>query len=270
MTVEPGAGPRWPARSVSTEAAEAAYRVRFDEAGPDGVARPSTLLRYAQDVAWIHSESLGFDRAWYATRGLAWVVRSAQLATLAPVRTGNLVVARTQVVGFRKIWARRRTEVRSLDGDAPSELLAWLHTDWVMTDERGAPARVPPEIPAVFGMPPGPYTPLRVELPDPPDRAVHHRLTVRPRDIDPMGHANNAVYLDWAAEAAALVLEDAGPAVVTRARLEYLTPAAPGDALVAAAWELPGDGNDPHAGREIAVRIRRADGADILRAAIGG
>jgi hypothetical protein len=40
----------------------AGYRVRFDEAGPDGNLRTSGVLRYAQDVAWRHSEVLGFDR----------------------------------------------------------------------------------------------------------------------------------------------------------------------------------------------------------------
>ena len=45
---------------------EARYRVRFDEAGPDGLAPDVGLMRYAQDVAWQHSTALGFDRAWYA------------------------------------------------------------------------------------------------------------------------------------------------------------------------------------------------------------
>ena len=270
MTPGPNPTGTWSARSVSTAAAEAAYRVRFDEAGPDGLARASTLLRYAQDVAWIHSESLGFDRAWYAARGLAWVVRGAELVTERPIRTGDVVVVRTEVVGFRKVWARRRTEVRSLDGDAAAELLAWLHTDWVMTDQRGAPARVPPEIPAVFDRAPQPFVPLRVELPQTPDHALLHRITVRPQDIDPMGHANNAVYLDWAVEAAGLVLEDAGRAVAGRARLEYLTPAGPGDTLAAAAWAFPGDVEDQAGHVDVAVRIRRADGADVLRAAVGG
>ena len=51
----------------------AGYRVRFDEAGPDGLLRTSALMRYAQDIAWRHSEQLGFDRDWYASRGLGSV-----------------------------------------------------------------------------------------------------------------------------------------------------------------------------------------------------
>ena len=47
--------------------------------------RTSTLLRYAQDLASFHSAELGFDRAWYAERGLAWLARAAAVAVLAPI-----------------------------------------------------------------------------------------------------------------------------------------------------------------------------------------
>jgi len=53
---------------VSGARYEAAYRVRFDEAGPDGRLRTSGLLRYTQDLAARHSEALGYDRAWYRAR----------------------------------------------------------------------------------------------------------------------------------------------------------------------------------------------------------
>ena len=120
------------------------YRVRFDECGPDGLVRTSALLRYAQDVAWIHSERLGFDRAWYAERGLAWVVRAAELAILAPVPLGSSSTLST---------ARHRLPQGlgpPADRGPPGgrTLALWGHTDWVMTDSRGMPGRVPPEFPA--------------------------------------------------------------------------------------------------------------------------
>src|SRR5215213_5141450 len=67
----------------------AGYRVRFDEAGPDGLVRSSALLRYAQDVAWRHSEHLGFDRGWYQARGLGWVVRGLELEVREPIPMGH-------------------------------------------------------------------------------------------------------------------------------------------------------------------------------------
>jgi acyl-CoA thioesterase FadM len=177
------------------------YRVRFDECGPDGLVRSSALLRYAQDVAWVHSERMGFDRAWYAERGLAWVVRAVELAILAPLALGQVVDLTTGVTGFRRVWARRSTEGRLPDG----RLVLWAHTDWVMTDVvRGAPGRVPPEFPAAFDVPPGKFEPGRISLPPTPVGAVHHVSRVRPQDLDPLGHVNNAAYLDYLEEALAI------------------------------------------------------------------
>ena len=213
------------------------YRVRFDECGPDGTVRTSSLLRYAQDVAWLHSEVMGFDRAWYADRGLAWVVRAAELGIVARVSLGETLSISTSISGFRKVWARRRTEARLDDGT----LVLWGHTDWVITDHRGMPVRVPPEFPARFPSPPGTFEPGRVPLPASPAGACHATLRVRPQDVDPMGHVNNAAYLDYLEE----TLIDAGERGVTaigrvprRVRLEYLQPAAPGAELHAAAWQL--------------------------------
>ena len=58
---------------------ELPYRVRFDEAGPDGLLRASGYLRWAQDMAWRHSEAAGLDRDWYAEQGLTWLIRAAEL-----------------------------------------------------------------------------------------------------------------------------------------------------------------------------------------------
>ena len=216
------------------------YRIRFDECGADGIVRTSALLRYAQDVAWIHSERLGFDRAWYAERGLAWVVRAAELGGLAPVRLGDTLTISTMITGFRKVWARRRTEARLADGT----LALWGHTDWVMTDRRGLPGRVPPEFPAVFDVPPGPFEPGRVVLPPAPPAATLLRTRVRPQDIDPMGHVNNAAYLDYLEESLVAAGGPALPAMTAtprRVRLEYVAAAAPLAMLEGAAWPLADD-----------------------------
>ena len=96
---------------------EAAYRVRFDEAGPDGRLRTSGLLRYTQDLAAQHSEALGYDRAWYAARGLTWLVRAAEIEVLRAIPYGVHLLGTTRVVGFRRVWSRRESAF-SLDGEA--------------------------------------------------------------------------------------------------------------------------------------------------------
>ena len=117
----------------------AGYRVRFDEAGADGRVRTSALLRYAQDIAWRHSEDLGFDRTWYTERGRWWVVRAVELEVLEPVPMGHTLRLATAVLGHRRIWARRRGEFRLAGGT----LAAIATTDWVIVDGRGRIVRIP-------------------------------------------------------------------------------------------------------------------------------
>lgn len=213
------------------------YRIRFDECGPDGLVRTSALLRYTQDVAWVHSERLGFDRAWYAERDLAWVVRAVELEVAEPLPLGRTIALRTAVTGLRKVWARRRTEGRADDG----RLVLWVHTDWVMTDtRRGLPGRIPEAFPAAFAVPPGGFEPGRVPLPPAPATAVEHRSVVRPQDLDPMGHVNNAAYVDYLEEGLASAGTAAQAAISgtpRRLRLEYLAPAASGTGLVGLSWQ---------------------------------
>ncbi len=235
------------------------YRIRFDECGPDGNLRTSGLLRYAQDIAWIHSEGLGFTRDWYAERGLAWVVRAIEMVILAPVPLGRELVVSTAPTGFRRVWGRRRTEARLEDGT----LVMWGDTDWVMTDHRGMPGRIPAEFPAAFAVPPGTFEPVRVPLPETPADAAVLRTVVRPQDLDPMGHVNNAAYLDYLEEALHAAGEQGRRMLVDvprRVRLEYAAAAAPDAALVGAAWRDRAAGDDWWA-----WRLTDDDGRDLAR-----
>jgi len=238
-------------RSRAAEPFRHAYRVRFDEAGVDGLVRASTLLRYVQDVAWVHSERLGFDRPWYAERGVAWLVRAAEVAVLGRIPMGASIDLTTDVVGHRKVWARRRSEA-FLDGT----VVGWIHTDWVLVDRRGALARIPPEIDAAFPNPIADFQIGRVELAETAQQpAAERRFRVRPHELDPNGHVNNATYVDWLEES--IPDESAMRQVPRRYRLEYAAAAGPGDELVATAWP---DGSS------WSQRLRLAAGGELVRA----
>jgi acyl-ACP thioesterase len=228
---------------VNDQLFHAAYRVRFDEAGPDGNLLTSGLLRYAQDVAWQHSEALGFDRAWYAERQLTWLVRGGEIEVSRGARMGTTLDITTEVLGYRKVWARRRSEVRLQDGS----LAAWVHTDWLLIDRVGRPTRVPAEISHLLAARVLDAAMARVDTGEPPPTAAVRRFTVRQHELDPLAHVNNAVYLDWLEEG----IRDAGGSdAPARYRLEYAAAAEPGAALERVTW--PYDGGWAH-------HIRRGD-----------
>jgi acyl-CoA thioesterase FadM len=224
-SVEPS--PPFPPLRIEQE-----YRVRFDEATPDGLAKTSALLGYLQDVAWRHSEVFGFPREWYAERGLAWVVRAMDVTLAAPIRDGDQLWVSTRILGFRRVMARRQSELRAADG-APAGVVI---VDWAMTDGR-APVRVPGEISGIPGVERSSFVPTRVDLPPIPTGVRVQEIVPRLRELDPMGHANNGVYLDWLDEAVATAGgADDVRAAARRYRVEYLRAAGPGIALRSMAW----------------------------------
>ena len=237
------------------DACSAPYRVRFDEASPDGLLRTSVLLRYAQDLAGYHSTARGFGRAWYAERSITWLVRAAGIAVLAPVRVGSELVGTTRVVGWRRVWARRRTEFH----DDAGLLVAWVHIDWVLLDARGAPTRIPTEFDAAFGAPTATFALGRVDLGEAPLGATTMTMSVRPQELDPMDHVNNAVYADWVEEAVIAAGGRSDVRSIPRvARLDYARAVESGATVDATTWRDP-DGS-------WSCRIAEAGGTDLLRA----
>jgi acyl-ACP thioesterase len=238
---------------------EATYRVRFDEAGPDGQVRTSGLLRYTQDLAARHSEALGYDRAWYRERGLTWLVRTAELEIAAPIPYGAQLAGTTRVVGFRRVWSRRESAFR-----VGSRLAAVVRIDWVLLDGSGSPTRIPSEF-EVFFRSSAPTAGLqlgRVTLGESPPEAQRRTIIVRPQELDPLDHVNNAVYADWLDEAVLAAAGAEGPDIVRglprRVRLEYALAAEPGERLETLTWQDEG-------GWSCAVR-RASDSSDVLRA----
>ena len=79
--------------------------------------------------------------------------------------------------------------------------LAWVHTDWVLIDARGALIRIPDVFGEAFRVPETTGQIQRVTLPPTPAGAPTRMFAVRPHELDPAAHVNNAVYLDWLEEA---------------------------------------------------------------------
>lgn len=234
---------------------ERTYRVRFDEAGPDGRLRSSGYLRYAQDLAWIHSEGAGFGRDWYGERGLTWLVRAVELDVLSDVAFGNELIVSTEVVGFRRVWARRRSLFHLPGSERPA---AEAITDWVLLNARGAPTRVPAELVGYFAGGVSNFTPLRLELPPTAADASVMAMSVRRSELDPMAHVNNAAYLDyldehylWAARPRESLESP------RRYRAEFIASAEPGTNLVGRGWQEE---------RSWCYRLEADNGREMLRA----
>jgi acyl-CoA thioesterase FadM len=232
------------------------YHVRFEEATAAETIRTAVFLAWLADIAWQHSTLLGFGRAWYSERGLGWLVRAVRLDVLAPIPTYAPALVSTRVLGYRRVAARRECEVRDPDGRP----LAIGHVDWALVNERGVPTRVPPEFGRFVSGEPASFDLHKVALPPTPEDAFERSFHVRRRDLDPMDHVNNSVYLDYFEEA--LVAAGQGEVLAATPRryvLDFAASAVFDELVTGRAW--PNDGG-------WAYRLARADGAEMFRATV--
>ncbi len=210
------------------------FRIRYEECGISGTIRASVYLRFLQELAFAHSAALGFPLAWYEANRLFWLVRRVRLLIHEPARYGEALTGTTQVVGMRRILARRRNTVRrASDGAA----LATVAVDWILTHDGVATARIPAEFASAFPSLEQTVAPWALEEPDAPAGASWTAQRIRASDCDAMGHANNAVYLDLFDDA--IIRVGGAAAVETYPRtydLQYQAAANAGAELRDIAW----------------------------------
>lgn len=214
------------------------FTVRYDECGADGALRASVYLRFIQELAFGHSAALGFPLTWYERHRRYWLVRRVHLAVAAPAGYGEALVGTTRILGARRMLARRLNTIRRVhDGTEVATALV----DWTFTADGSAPAHVPEEMARAFPTLGQPIAPMPLEEPPRPAGDAWTALWIRSSDLDAMGHANNAVYLDLLDDA---VTRAGGRAVVEAHPrtydIQYRAAAGPGMALRDLAWEDDG------------------------------
>jgi len=230
---------------------ERSFAVRAYECDVYGHVNHANYLRYMQEAAIEASASVGYDTRAYERLGRIWLIRETDIEYLRPLFYGDRLTVRTWVADFRKVRSRRIYEFRR---EGTEEPVARAVTDWVFLDrETLHPAAIPEEMARAFrpdgGRERGPWKPF-AGLPDPPSGSHVMQRNVEWRDIDHVGHVNNAVYLSYNEEAGLDVARTLGRRLdemfsagwgtfTRRNRIEYLRPAVLGDVLEVETWLSP-------------------------------
>jgi acyl-CoA thioester hydrolase len=223
-------------------------RVRYYECDLYGHVNHANYLRYMQEAAFDASAAVGYNLDRYAELGRSWLIRETEIEYLRPLRYGDSVQVTTWVADMRRVRSRRAYELRRAGS---SELAARAVTDWAFMDSAtGRSAPIPAEIKAAFVAEGAPTVPPRRRFPvppSPPAGAFRQQRRVEWRDLDQVGHVNNAVYLSYIEDCAIQAARGSGwPQarmaaegfnIVTREhRIEYLQPALLDDELTLTTW----------------------------------
>lgn len=228
---------------------ERTFRVRHYECDAYGHVNHANYLRYMQETAFDASAAAGYDFDWYAAAGHNWLVRESDITYHRPLTYGDSVTVKTWVADFHRVRSRRVYELR-LTGSG--ELVAEASTDWVyLQTDTLRPATIPQEMQNAF-YPEGPPQPAnqRDRFPTPPPappRAFTNRRLVEWRDIDTVGHVNNANYLVYLEDCGVQAVNHFGwpvsrmmaagfGIVARRYRIDYRQAAVLDDELLVTTW----------------------------------
>lgn len=218
--------------------------VRHYECDIHGFLRDAAYLRYMETAAFDATTAAGYDEERYRRMGRIWLIRETTFHLVGHLRPGDRAVITTWVMDFRRVRSRR---AYTLHNAATGALVARASTDWAFLDmATGRPATIPAELIAAFFPEGAPQQPEpRERFPAAPSMPVDSavvRRRVEWRDLDPAGHVNNAVYLDYAEEAARRFAAQRGwptaalaatglDMVAQQHHIEYRLPAMPDEEL---------------------------------------
>lgn len=105
-------------------------------------------VQWMQDIAYAHSQHVGFDNARLAEMGSTWIIRSHSIHYRRPALLGQTILAHTWVHEIRKASSLRKYKfIRESD----QAEIAHGESDWVYIDRTtGRPRIIDDEIVAAF------------------------------------------------------------------------------------------------------------------------
>ncbi len=174
------------------------FEVRSYDLNSHSHVNTASYHQYLEEGATRASADAGFTYDWYFAHRHSWVVRKLQVRYLRPLRHGDELALRTWVSDVRRIYSHREYDLRRADDDSP---VLRARAKWVYVNlDTLRPARIPDQAEAAF-QPTGELPALRIHLRQPRLLDAHRPYTgerrVQHYEIDPTGHANNAVYINW-------------------------------------------------------------------------
>ncbi|WP_420454276.1 acyl-[acyl-carrier-protein] thioesterase [Rubrivirga sp.] len=181
------------------------FAIRATEVGPDETASALTICDLLQEAAGEHARASGREGFPLAGGGWAtWVMSRLRLRVGRRPAMRERVAVETWPSALDGLRATRDFRVTGAD----SEALAVATSLWFLIDvARRRPVRLPPAMDG-FEATDKPRALTLGDPPEPPATVEHARtFAVRRSDLDRVGHANNARFVEWAIEA---LPEDAG------------------------------------------------------------
>lgn len=173
-------------------------KIRFSEVGIDNRLTPKGFLKYLQEIAIMHSDTLGYGVGSMTQNNLAWVITNWKVKLLSKPTTGTNITIKTWVRSFAKFFAYRDFEITDSNGN----IIGIATSKWVLFDlTTRSITRVPDKMAEDYA--PIDKQVFNEKIIEKLKSNLEHNTfnyTVQRRDLDTNKHVNNLIYLDYALE----------------------------------------------------------------------
>lgn len=171
-------------------------RISFFEVNENLELRPRSLVNLMQEAATLHSRAAGYETPVLMKKGRAWILyRIAVIIDRIPMFGDELEIV-TWHRGSRKFRSYRDFQFICNGEKLVSATSLWLFID----TERKKILKPPEDAAESYTVEPEEATGIDIDRWRPenrfePDASV--TVGTRPSDYDPLGHVNNALYLEY-------------------------------------------------------------------------
>jgi YbgC/YbaW family acyl-CoA thioester hydrolase len=255
------------------------FDLRIHECDAYGHLNHVDYFHFMQHIAHTACKAIGWSRQRFMDLDMLWVVRTSNVEFRKPLLFGSAVTLQTWVATVRQSRSIRRYRFLNEQGEVAAEAMS----EWILLDRKsGMPTRIGQDFITDF-YESGDMSivegetgerPARFDFNSPPDCAYLYPVRAEWRDLDVDRRINNAVYVNWTENSALSILEaygwpferqvERGFGIVARSYdIEYLVPAALGDAIEVYTWV--NSARRVSAERRYCV-MRKADGVCLARA----
>lgn len=173
------------------------YRIGLEDCGADCLATNKAILTIIEDVAGLHSSSVGLGLGEISENNYAWVVLYWKVKVINRPHYNQVVDVYTWSTNADKLFADRDFEIT----DDSGQIMAIATSRWIYMDlSRRRPARITEELMGKYQSEPQKHVfediISKSAIPD--TEYVEIPYTVLRRDVDYLGHMHNISYLDAA------------------------------------------------------------------------
>lgn len=159
----------------------------------------TSLMKYFEDIAVLHSEDVGLGLDYYVKNDVAWMIYKYDITIKTYPDFKKSIRVMTEPINLARFYAYRLFEVTDID---TQEILATANSLWFFIDtKQRKPAKITSEISEGYRIQLDSKRELSIEDPGTvSEYSLQKEFLIRFGDIDTNNHVNNIKYVEWALE----------------------------------------------------------------------